>query len=111
MSLSPAMFSSAEEEATGSGINWYGLLAVLIFYAAILAIGIYASWKSKSFKKGTKSEDVLLAGRDIGLVVGIFTLTGLCVVSLRYPIVRDWVRFYLYARWTIKTCLFQYLGS
>ena len=57
------------------GVNWWGLGGVLVFYFAVLFIGIYASWRSKAYK-GTDSEDVMLAGRDLGLFVGIFTMTG-----------------------------------
>ena len=56
-------------------INWWGLVAVIAFYIVILAIGLFASWKKKAHSQ-TQSEEIMLAGRDIGLFVGIFTMTG-----------------------------------
>uniref|UniRef100_T1IWY2 High-affinity choline transporter 1 n=1 Tax=Strigamia maritima TaxID=126957 RepID=T1IWY2_STRMM len=54
-------------------VNLMGLLAIVIFYVLILAVGIWASRK-----KGTSDseEEVMLAGRNIGLFVGIFTMTA-----------------------------------
>ena len=60
------------------GINIPGLISVIIFYILIFVAGIYASWKSKRDSQGRKqtSEDLMLAGRSLGLVVGFFTMTG-----------------------------------
>ncbi|GAB6018839.1 hypothetical protein CHUAL_000500 [Chamberlinius hualienensis] len=55
-------------------INLVGLVAIIVFYLLILVVGI---WAAK--KKGTGSndqEEVMLAGRNIGLFVGIFTMTA-----------------------------------
>ena len=57
-------------------VNYAGLGGVLAFYLVILGVGLFASWKSKSFSKETTSEDIMLAGRSIGAVVGVFTMTG-----------------------------------
>ncbi|XP_071947217.1 high-affinity choline transporter 1-like isoform X2 [Antedon mediterranea] len=54
-------------------VNWGGLVAVIIFYIIILAIGLFAARKTRG---KTDSEDLMLAGRNIGLVVGIFTMTA-----------------------------------
>ncbi|XP_071948650.1 high-affinity choline transporter 1-like [Antedon mediterranea] len=54
-------------------INWGGLIGVVIFYVIILAIGLYASRKTKG---STSMDDVMLAGRSIGLFVGVFTMTA-----------------------------------
>ena len=55
-------------------LNVWGLVGVILFYLVILVIGILVSWKTKSWK--TKdSEDVMVAGRNIGLLVGVFTMT------------------------------------
>ncbi len=62
------------------GTNWWGLAAVIVFYIVILAIGLFASWKKKTLSQ-TDSEDIMLAGRDIGAFVGIFTMTGLSFVK------------------------------
>ena len=51
-----------------------GLITVLAFYAVIFAVGVYASWIGRQRNKNT--EDVMLAGRSIGFVMGIFTMTG-----------------------------------
>ncbi|OON18125.1 hypothetical protein X801_06029 [Opisthorchis viverrini] len=54
-----------------------GLIAIIIFYLLILLVGFWAARKSRSNPAGTtETEDVMLAGRNIGLIVGIFTMTG-----------------------------------
>ena len=53
-----------------------GILSIIIFYLIILAIGIWAGRKQKSSEKNPDTEEVMLAGRNIGLIVGIFTMTG-----------------------------------
>ena len=61
-------------------MNIPGLVAIIIFYLIILAIGIYAARRQK--KKLNSLSDgefdvAVLAGRDIGLCVGCFTMTGM----------------------------------
>ncbi|XP_063584984.1 high-affinity choline transporter 1-like [Penaeus indicus] len=58
----------------GHSINVPGLVAIIIFYLLILGIGLWAAWR----KKGTEdtAEDVMLAGRDIGIFVGCLTMTA-----------------------------------
>lgn len=53
-------------------VNVPGLIAVIVFYLLILVIGLWAARK----KKDSNNEDLMLAGRDIGVIVGIFTMTG-----------------------------------
>lgn len=58
-----------------------GLVAIVIFYIVILLVGIWAAWKNK--KAGVmegidRSETIMVGGRDIGLFVGGFTMTGKC---------------------------------
>jgi len=54
-------------------INIGGIVAVVFFYLLIVLVGIWAAKKGK----GTESEEeVMLAGRNIGLFVGIFTMTA-----------------------------------
>ncbi|GAA57421.1 Cyanide hydratase [Clonorchis sinensis] len=54
-----------------------GLIAIIIFYLLILLVGFWAARKSRSNPAGTtETEDVMLAGRNIGLIVGIFTMTA-----------------------------------
>ncbi len=54
-------------------VHWGGVVSIIVFYLAILAVGLWAARKSKGSKD---PEEVMLAGRNIGLVVGIFTMTG-----------------------------------
>ncbi|XP_067890109.1 high affinity choline transporter 1-like isoform X3 [Heterodontus francisci] len=60
-------------------VNIPGLVAVIVFYVLILATGIWASRKSKQEEKkcsGNKSEVAMVGGRNIGTLVGIFTMTA-----------------------------------
>ncbi|XP_078259266.1 high affinity choline transporter 1-like isoform X2 [Rhinoraja longicauda] len=60
-------------------VNVPGLVAVIVFYLLILATGIWASRKSKQEEKkcsGTRSEVAMVGGRNIGTLVGIFTMTA-----------------------------------
>ena len=52
-------------------VNVPGLIAVNVFYLIILAVGLWAARKRK-----TNNEDYMLAGRSIGMAVGVFTMTG-----------------------------------
>jgi solute carrier family 5 (high affinity choline transporter), member 7 len=59
-------------------VDVLGLVAVIVFYLLILGVGIWAGRKQKAAigGGGPNSEEVMLAGRNIGTVVGIFTMTG-----------------------------------
>ncbi|KAM4618879.1 high affinity choline transporter 1-like [Polymixia lowei] len=60
-------------------VNIPGLVALLVFYLIILVTGIWASRKSKKEEKkcqGCKSEVTIVGGRNINLLVGIFTMTA-----------------------------------
>lgn len=60
-------------------IHVEGLVAIAIFYLLILFVGIWAAWKNKHSgeAEGTdRSETIMVGGRDIGLFVGGFTMTG-----------------------------------
>ncbi|XP_050293966.1 high-affinity choline transporter 1 [Anthonomus grandis grandis] len=55
-------------------INIAGVLSIVIFYIVILAVGV---WAGRKKEEGNDSEEeVMLAGRNIGLFVGIFTMTA-----------------------------------
>ncbi|XP_061198071.1 high-affinity choline transporter 1-like [Saccostrea echinata] len=54
-------------------VNVPGIIAVVIFYLLILALGLWAARKTKG---ETNSENVMLANRNISLFVGIFTMTA-----------------------------------
>lgn len=61
-----------------------GLVAVVAFYIVILVIGIWASRKSKKVEKtcgGNKSEVTIVGGRNINVLVGVFTMTGRTSIS------------------------------
>ncbi|CAL8124478.1 unnamed protein product [Orchesella dallaii] len=53
--------------------NIWGALSILIFYIVILAVGI---WAGRKGSKDGSEEEFMLAGRNIGVVVGIFTMTA-----------------------------------
>ncbi len=59
-------------------VNIAGLIAILLFYVVILVIGLLAARKKKSGDEaeGGEGEEIMLAGRNIGLFVGTFTMTG-----------------------------------
>ncbi|ESO84198.1 hypothetical protein LOTGIDRAFT_155524 [Lottia gigantea] len=53
-----------------------GIIAIVLFYGLILAVGLWAGRKSKQTGVTADSEDVMLAGRNIGVLIGIFTMTA-----------------------------------
>ena len=53
-----------------------GIISIIIFYILILAVGIWAGKKQKSTEKNPDTEEIMLAGRNIGIIVGVFTMTG-----------------------------------
>lgn len=69
-------------------INIAGVVSIVLFYLLILAVGI---WAGRKKEEGNDSEEeVMLAGRSIGLFVGIFTMTGNLfdsVFSFRYLLI------------------------
>ena len=66
----------------GDGINVAGLISIIVFYLVVLLIGLWAGWRQKRMAKAhgrsaMSEEEVMLAGRDIGLFVGILTMGGM----------------------------------
>ncbi|EFX66306.1 hypothetical protein DAPPUDRAFT_302757 [Daphnia pulex] len=57
-------------------INVPGLVSIVTFYILILAVGIWAGWKNRGKGSQGGTEQVMLAGRDIGTFVGILTMTA-----------------------------------
>ncbi|KAH8353823.1 hypothetical protein KR084_003030 [Drosophila pseudotakahashii] len=55
-------------------INIAGVVSIVMFYLLILVVGIWAGRKKQS--GNDSEEEVMLAGRSIGLFVGIFTMTA-----------------------------------
>ncbi|XP_061431019.1 high-affinity choline transporter 1-like [Lethenteron reissneri] len=59
--------------------NVGGLVAVIVFYIAILATGVWASRKSRKTEKrskSTRSEMAMVGDRKMNVIVGIFTTTA-----------------------------------
>ena len=61
-------------------INVAGVVAVVVFYIIILVAGLWAALRRKEGE-----EEAMLAGRNIGLYVGIFTMTGKTTGSRSHP--------------------------
>lgn len=62
-------------------LNVAGLISIIIFYLLILVIGIYAARKKNTNQKAAttteeETNEVILAGRNIGMFVGCFTMTA-----------------------------------
>ena len=53
-----------------------GLVSIIVFYLVVLGIGIWAGWKQRKEKSQDDQETVMLAGRNIGLFVGVLTMGG-----------------------------------
>ncbi|XP_018652611.1 putative high-affinity choline transporter [Schistosoma mansoni] len=70
-----------------------GLIAIIVFYLLILFVGLWAARKGKTNNStGTDTEEVMLAGRNIGLLVGIFTMTVMMICLYDYGIIlATWV--------------------
>ncbi|XP_041054625.1 high-affinity choline transporter 1-like [Carcharodon carcharias] len=61
------------------GVDIGGLVAIILFYLVILIIGIWAAWKNKSKPSHgelLRNEVIMIGRRDIGLTLGIFTMTA-----------------------------------
>ncbi|KAF0311639.1 High-affinity choline transporter 1 [Amphibalanus amphitrite] len=58
--------------------NWAGLAGIIVFYIAILLVGLWAAWKRKKELQNAEedTEEVMLAGRNLGVFVGILTMTA-----------------------------------
>ena len=56
-------------------ISIAGVVSIVLFYLLILGVGIWAGRKKEA--GNDSEEEVMLAGRSIGLFVGIFTMTGM----------------------------------
>jgi len=54
------------------GVNYEGVGAIIVFYLIVLVTGIVAGWINRN--KEHTQEQVMLAGRDIGLFVGVLTM-------------------------------------
>jgi len=69
---------SIEDESSSTckgyeGDIWVGgLSAIIVFYLVILVVGAWAGWTRRG--KEITQEQVMLAGRDLGLFVGVLTM-------------------------------------
>ena len=58
-------------------VNVAGLISIIVFYLLILVIGILAARKkNKNASEKEAGNEVILAGRSIGLIIGSFTMTA-----------------------------------
>nr|XP_060623134.1 high affinity choline transporter 1-like [Anolis sagrei ordinatus] len=57
-------------------LNISGLIALVLFYAMTLAIGIWASRRSKKQKTKKPSEVAIVGGRNMNFWLGLFTATA-----------------------------------
>ncbi|XP_045214982.2 high-affinity choline transporter 1-like [Mercenaria mercenaria] len=57
-------------------VNVPGLIAIIVFYLLILLVGLWAARRSRQTTTNIDSQHVMLAGRDIGAIVGVFTMTA-----------------------------------
>ena len=67
---------------SAESINVAGVISIIVFYLVVLAIGLWAGWRQRKVarqqgRSNTDQEEVMLAGRDIGLFVGILTMGGM----------------------------------
>lgn len=56
-------------------LNIWGVVSIVVFYILILGIGIWAGQKGKGSDKNSEDE-IILAGRNLGTAVGVFTMTA-----------------------------------
>lgn len=72
---SPPLLEGGPEE---EGLNVVGLISIIVFYIAVLLVGVWAGWRQRKIVKNEgrtqDQEEVMLAGRNIGLFVGILTM-------------------------------------
>lgn len=61
-------------------MNVVGVISIVFFYCLILMVGL---WAGKKKHTGNSEEEVMLAGRNIGLFVGIFTMTGIVKILFK----------------------------
>lgn len=60
-------------------VNVLGLVVLLLFYLVIIVVGILAARLKRKRNGSSRMEEAIVAGRDINVVVGIFTMTATTV--------------------------------
>ena len=59
------------------GVYVTGVIGVIVFYVAVLAVGIWAAaFKRRQVAQGHFQADMMLANRRLGPLLGVFTLIG-----------------------------------
>jgi len=57
------------------GVYITGIIGVIVFYVAVLGVGVWAAaFKKKKAVRG--QDDMILASRGLGPLLGVFTLIG-----------------------------------
>ena len=59
-------------------VNWFGVGGILVMYVIMVTFGLWASRKKGQNVEagGNEMEANMVAGRNIGVIVGCFTMTG-----------------------------------
>lgn len=59
-------------------VNWFGVAGILVMYVIMVAFGLWASRKKGQNVEagGNEMEANMVAGRNIGVIVGCFTMTA-----------------------------------
>ena len=82
--------AAANGDPADEGINVLGLISVIVFYLAVLAVGLWAGWKQRKERRemearGEGDQSVtILAGRNIGPFVGVLTMGGGWLMSFLF---------------------------
>ena len=64
-------------------VNIAGLVVLAVFYAAIFVVGVLAARRKGRQLNTSSMERSIVAGRDINVYVGIFTMTGKWIMLYR----------------------------
>lgn len=57
------------------GVYVTGVIGVIVFYVAVLGVGVWAA-AFKRRKAAQGQDDMMLANRGLGPLLGVFTLIG-----------------------------------
>ena len=70
--------AAAEGTAWYDRVNWFGVGGILCMYVIMVSFGLWASRKKGQNVEagGNEMEANMVAGRNIGVIVGCFTMTG-----------------------------------
>ena len=78
-----------------------GLVGVVFFYFLILGVGILTAWKTKTLTSNNRY-DYVVAGRKMGLTLGIATLAG---EIQDWPVTIDITRYWIRKNGTGSRCI------